>query len=336
MRFPFFPRRAPELPAPRDFGYAELCGSDTRVLVIPSLGGKVAELWFGDRQWLWQNPLVPMRLPVPGASYVETADTGGLDECFPTVGACRVPGWVRGAGGQELPDHGELWSQSPRVEVHTSPEGQMIVCKWSGLRLPYRFERTIRVDRAGVVHCDYACTNDGHERLPFIWAAYPQFPLTEHTRVEVATGTRLRVFARHGIELGEPRSEHQWPFVRAGARALDFSVPHEVSRRYACKLFLDMAEGEVNLREGRHLLQFRWKPSEIPHLGVWFNKRGWTPFRGETPYLNCAIGPSIGAPDTVSDALGDWKAGPWLDAGSVRRWSFTMRGTIAPEAAETG
>ncbi len=334
MRFPFLTRRAPELPAPRDFGYIELRGAATRVLVIPSLGGKIAELWLAGRQWLWQNPLIPMGPPSEGGSYVETADTGGMDECFPTVGACRVPGWVKGAGGVELPDHGELWSQEPAVDVRTSADGQMVVCRWQGVRLPYVFERTVRVDRDGVVHCEYTCRNEGSERLPFVWAAYPQFPLTEQTRVEMTAGTRLRVFARHGIELGEPRSEHQWPFVRGGARAVDFSQPHEVGRKYACKLFLDMADGEANLREGSHVLQFRWNPRDISHFGVWFNKRGWTPFRDEAPYLNCALGPSIGAPDTITEALGDWKAGPWLDAGATRQWGFTMRGIEAPLPSE--
>lgn len=329
MRFPFLSRRAPALPAPRDFAYAELRGGDARVLLVPSLGGKVAELWLAGRQWLWQNPLIPMALPVEGASWVETADTGGIDECFPTVGACRVPGWVRGAGGVELPDHGELWSMEPSVDIRTSPEGQMIVCRWSGQRYPYRFERTIRVDGAGVVHFDYACINDGHERLPFVWAAVPQFPLTDQTRVEVRDGTRLRVYARHGVEMGEPRSEHQWPFVRAGAKALDFSAPHEVARKYACKLYLDMEEGGANLREGDRALELRWKSQQITHLGLWFNKRGWTPFRDEAPYLNCAIGPSIGAPDTVTDALGDWKAGAWLDPAIPKRWGFTVRGGMA-------
>lgn len=326
MRIPFLTRRAPELPAPRDFGYVELRGGEARVLVVPSLGGRVAELWCGARQWLWQNPQLPMQVPAPGASWVEVGDTGGLDDCFPTVGACRVPGWVKGAGGVELPDHGELWARAPEVEVRTSPDGQRVTCRWVGERLPYAFERTIRVDARGVVHFTCRARNLGTERLPFLWALYPQFPLTPETRIEVAAGTRLRVFARHGIELGEPRSEHQWPFVRGGARAFDFSVPGAVARKYACKLFLDVAEGAMDLVEGRDVLAFRWEAREIPHAGIWINHRGWAPFRGEAPYMNCALGPSLGAPDTLPEALGDWKGGQWLDAGSERTWGLTLHG----------
>ena len=54
---------------------------------------------------------------IDGESYVETADSGGMDDCIPTIGACRVPGWVRTFGGAELPENGELWSQVREVEV---------------------------------------------------------------------------------------------------------------------------------------------------------------------------------------------------------------------------
>jgi len=38
-------------------------------------------------------------------SYVETADSGGYDECFPTVGPCTLPSDVERYGGLALPDH---------------------------------------------------------------------------------------------------------------------------------------------------------------------------------------------------------------------------------------
>ena len=110
-------------PSP-SFGTVELQGGDARVVLIPALGGKIAELWLGARQWLWKNPQLPFRLPDAKASYVLSADSGGWDECFPTVGACTLPSLVRGAGGRELPDHGELWSQQPALTLTTGDDGQ--------------------------------------------------------------------------------------------------------------------------------------------------------------------------------------------------------------------
>ena len=57
----------------------------------------------------------PLRLPRSGASYVETADSGGWDECFPTVGASP-----RAAAE---PDHGELWSADWTSSVYEHAGG---------------------------------------------------------------------------------------------------------------------------------------------------------------------------------------------------------------------
>ena len=330
MRLPFLSRGRSAFPVPSDFPYIELRGGDTRVMILPALGGKIAELWLGGRQWLWHNTLIPLAPGTDGASYMETADSGGFDECFPTVGACRVPGWVRGLGGVELPDHGELWSRPPRIDVRTTAAGQIARCSWTGFRMPYRFERSLRVDRDGIVDIAYALANDGQERLPFLWAAQPLFPLTERTRLVLPEGSRLRVFARHGIELGETRSEHVWPRVRGGGKSLDFSAPFAVARRYACKLFLDVREGEALLREGDRELRFEWEADAVPNVGLWINKRGWTPFRDQEPYLNLSLQPGIGAPDTLVEALGDWKSAAWLDPGDVRRWALRLTARRVP------
>ncbi|MCC6317437.1 MAG: hypothetical protein IT361_07045 [Gemmatimonadaceae bacterium] len=324
MRIPFLSRPRRVFPAARSFPFIELVGGESRVLVLPTLGGKIAELWMAGRQWLWENPVIPLSAGIDGESYVETADTGGMDDCVPSIGACRVPGWVRTFGGTEIPEHGELWSREPVVDVRTSAAGQLVRCSWESQRLPYRFEREIRVDAAGLVHFAYAMHNDSEERMPFVWAAYPLFPLTDDTRLVLPDGARLRVYARHGIDLGEVRSEHRWPLVRGGGKAHDFTHPAGVARKYACKLFLDVVEGGVSIREAGHELRFTWDPGEIPHLGLWINKKGWTPFRDEEPYLNLGVHPGIGAPDTIVEALGDWKSAAWLDPGRTRRWSFRL------------
>ncbi len=323
MKLPFLSKPKKHFPNAADFGYVELHGGETRVVVIPSLGGKLAELVMCGRQWLWTSDVIPYSRGIDGMSYVETADSGGYDECFPTVGACRIPGWVRAFGGVELPDHGELWSQEPALDIVTSDAGQSAVLTWQGGRLPYRLQRDLRVTPTGVVQMEYAVINDGNERLPFVWSSHPLFPMTPHTRLVLPEGARLRVFARHEIELGEVRSEHRWPAVRGGGKAHDFSHPYAVAKRYACKLFVDMPTGEATLREGEHELTVNFSTDEVTHFGVWLNKRGWTPFRREEPYINLGFEPCIGAPDTLSDALGDWKSASWLEPGEERRWSLT-------------
>jgi hypothetical protein len=88
-------------------------------VLVPALGGKVRDMMLGGRQWLWHNPDVPFALPREGARYAELEEAGGFDECFPTVGSCRLPSWVEGARRAKLPDHGELWAQPPEIAIVT-------------------------------------------------------------------------------------------------------------------------------------------------------------------------------------------------------------------------
>jgi galactose mutarotase-like enzyme len=334
VRLPFF-RRTPEpMPRPEDFGTVELRGGDARVVIIPSLGGKIAELHLTGKQWLWASDVIPLGRNTGETSYVELADSGGYDECFPTVGACRIPGWVRTFGGVELPDHGELWSQNTDVSIRTTPEGQCAITTWVGERLPYRFQRTVQLTPGGAVRFLYDLENTGSEKFPWIWSAHPSLPLTEETRISIAEGAPLRVLVGHGIDLGESSSTHRWPYIRAGGKVLDFTAPWDLGKRYACKLFVDMVHGSASVREGNFELSVRFQTDEVTHLGIWINKRGWTPFHDRTPALNIAFEPAIGAPDMLSEALGAWDSAAWLEPGQHRRWSLEWRGRKIPSAID--
>lgn len=323
------------------FGTVELRGGDARVVIVPALGGKISELWFGERQWLWKNPQLPYRAPVAGASYVLTADSGGYDECFPTVGACTLPSLVRGAGGRELPDHGELWSQHPVLTLTTDEAGHRAHCAWTGECLPYRFERTVVATPAGEVRCEYAATNLADLRVPFLWSAHPLLPLTKATRVELPEGARVRVWAEHGVDLGGAGAEHRWPLLRRGGQLLDVASPAAAWKKpYACKLFVDLPPRDLAVRvvEGETMLSARFDGLQVPHVGLWINqgawnplpRTSWLPWRKPAPYFNLALEPSIGAPDTLSDALGAWESAHWLEAGETRRWTVTWTGGVTP------
>ena len=313
--------------APRldDFGFAELRGGTSRVVIVPALGGKIAQLELGGRQWLWTSDVTPYALPDENASYAETADTGGYDECFPTVAACKVPTWVRGFGGAQLPDRGELWSQPPSIDVRTSPEGQRATTTWMGRRMPYRLTREVRVTPTGEVEIEYEATNTGTDRVPFIWSAQPTFPLTSNTRIELPEATRVHVYAQHEISIGLGATDLRWPMLRSQGRLIDLSQPAGVAKRYACKMFLEMREGRAALIEDGVRLEVSFRVDDVPNVGLWVNRGAWTPFKRGKPYQNLSLQPCIGAPDTLEEALGAWKGAHWLDAGSSRRWALTWR-----------
>ena len=75
------------------FPAVALRSADIEVVAVPALGMKLTHLRrLRGREWLWRNDQIPLALPRPGASYVEAADSGGWDECFPTVGPSSLPG----------------------------------------------------------------------------------------------------------------------------------------------------------------------------------------------------------------------------------------------------
>ena len=314
-----------------------LRGGGSSAALVPALGGKIASLHLGGREWLWTSDVIAPRVPDEAlraddaASYVEVADTGGYDECFPTVGACVVPGDVAGFGGLRLPDHGELWSQQPSVDVASAADGEQVTLTWTGRRMPYEFERTVRVDGDGRVVLRYAATNRGDAPLPFLWSAHPLLPLTARTRVHLPRGARLRVDAAHGLGAHEAGADHAWPAVRVDGAPVDVSHPAAVGDGYACKLFLDLPAGPVvaAVEEDDARLEVAMDGGEVTHFGLWLNNGGWTPFAGGRPYRNLAFEPCIGAPDSLADALGRWDAAAWLAPGETRRWTLAWRATSA-------
>jgi galactose mutarotase-like enzyme len=320
------------------FGFAELHGGGTRVKIVPALGGKIASLQLLGREWLWTNDTMEPRAPVYGSSYVETADTGGYDECFPTVAPCQLPSGVAGFGGVSLPDHGELWAQGAVVEIETHDDGQRVLCHWTGRRMPYRFTRSVQVTPVGAVALRYEVSNNGDAPLPFIWSAHPLFPLTPATRLDLPDGARVRVYSQHGDALRGMASEFRWPHVRLEKRIADLSIPDTLARHYACKLFLDMpADGSmVAIEEGDLRLEAVFEARQVPNIGLWLNKRQWTPFPRGKPYLNLGLEPCIGAADALTDALGEWHAAHWLSPGETRSWGLTWRARRLESVKRTG
>jgi len=302
-----------------------LSGGATRLTIIPALGAKISSMVMGGREWLWTSDVIPYREAVDGASYVETADSGGYDECFPTVGPCDVPIDVPHYAGLQLPDHGELWAQAAEVDHGRDGGAEWATARWRGRRMPYRVTRTVRVASDGAVTMRYAATNDGTDPLPFIWSSHPLLPLTPATRLALPSGSRVRVYAQHGIDLGGVGAEHRWPALDVAGREGDFSRPDSVAAGYACKLFLDMPEGRAAIEENGARLEVAFDAREVPNFGLWINRRGWTPFAGGTPYLNFAFEPCIGAPDTLSEALGSWRGAHWLPPGETRQWELIWR-----------
>ena len=310
---------------------------------MPALGGKVRDVILGGRQWLWHNPEVPFALSETGECYDATA-AGGFDECFPTVGSCRLPSWVKGADRAKLPDHGELWAQPPAVEIVTDSDGHSATCTWNGSALPYRFTRRMTLHPEGWLAFAYAATNTGTHRIPFLWSSHPVFPLTPRTRIVLPDGAVVRMWSQRNAQFGKPGSQHRWPRLRSGGSLVDLSRPFgALGGDYACKLFVELPRREVRvlIEEGDARLEMLLHGREIPTVGISINRavaagrRGRWPFGEKArPVCTVSVEPSIGAPESLSDALGAWDDAHWLEPGGTARWGMTWR--AGPKAEEGG
>lgn len=280
------------------------------------------------REWLWRNDRLPYRTPLDGAAHGETGDTGGLDECFPTVAPCHVPAGVPVFGGLALPDHGELWTVRPAIEVSTPDAGGADArTVWTGRRMPYQFTRLVRVTRDGAIEMHYAVRNTGPARMPFTWSAQAVLPLTAATRIVLPAGSTVRVAEQHGIELAGQGAPQEWPRLKAGERTIDLSAPDAAARKYAVRLFAELPDGRVVVEEGAARLELSFDRHQVTDFGLWINRKGWSGAPRRAAASNIALGPSIGAPESLADALGSWNRAHWLEGGETREWSLTWRGS---------
>lgn len=290
------------------------------LVVLPTIGGKISHLHRrAGREWLWQSEQIPLALPREGASFAETGDSGGWDECFPTIGASPVPGVP---GNIMLPDHGELWSAPWQCTVYERPAGTVFSGTVRGRRLPYEFQREVLLDRNDpVIWVRYRLRHLGQQPFPFVWSAHPLFNVQPGFRLALPGVRRVRVDAVHGRGDVRPGQELAWPPDGSGE---SFVFP--ATDRWAMKLFADFGKSGravVTDPAGGEQLEVRPANGDIPHIGIWINCHGWAP-AGRTPYYNVGLEPCIGAPDRLDEAVLGWKTFGTLEPGEERLWGVEV------------
>ena len=304
----------------QDSGFEVLHFSNGVVAVdlVPALGGKLSSLrdLRTGREWLWRSDQLPWRQLPYGTSYVEQADTGGWDECFPTVAACRYPGQ-----NLELPDHGEVWSSAWETAVEPVADGVTVTTVAYGKQLTYRFTRVLTLKGgADRLQLDYTVDEVGQD-LDVIWSAHPLFRIESGMSVALPDDAVLRVFS---VDAGElPAEPLRWPFVLQGASGpVDLATLPGPEAGVAFKVWTEpLSEGwaELRARDGR--LRFSFDVAEVPQVGLWLNAGGWSGTGGE-PYWNLALEPCIGAQDSLQEAVEVHDFYRRIPAGSTAHWSL--------------
>jgi len=324
-------------------GTVTLRGGDSTIVVLPSLGGRLLQITAGGRSWLWHNDAVPLVAPPEDGAFASHGEAGGFVDCFPTITACQLPTWVKGAGALGLGDHGDLWRETPEFALETGAAGPQVRCVWRRDGAPYVFTRTITVQPDGAIVFAYTVHNQSVNRLPFLWAPHTIFPLTNATRLVLPEGARMRVGSQEGADFGGAAAEHYWPRLRSGAAIADLSRPARALRvPYACKLFVEMPKGDcaVAIEEDGVRLEMAFSGREISRVAVAVNRGLFGPAHSATsifpwkkakPYSTVSLEPSLGAPDALSDAIGAWNAAQWIEPDGRMQWTMTWRATPVPD-----
>jgi galactose mutarotase-like enzyme len=306
------------------FPAVALRSDQIEIVAVPAIGMKLTNLRRLDgREWLWRSDQIPLAPPRPGSSYVETADSGGWDECFPTVGPCPIPGAPQGSS--PLPDHGELWSAPWISSVYDGADGTTLAGSAHGIAFPYEFHRQVSLHpHEPLVRVQYLLRHTGDRPFPWIWSAHPLLNVQPGSILELPGVAQVKVAAAHGRDDLRENDVVSWPDDVGGESArFTFSA----DERWAVKLFGDLiGEGRMILTDPRRgeRLEMTVQPSQVPQVGIWINCRGWAP-RGLTPYYNLALEPCIGAPDRLDLAVQDWHMAQRLEPGETREWSVNVR-----------
>jgi galactose mutarotase-like enzyme len=306
------------------FPAVALRSEELELVAVPAAGMRITHLRrLRGREWLWRNDQMPLALPRAGSSYVDTADSGGWDECFPTVGPSPLPG--ADPEGPTLPDHGELWSADWTSSVYEHADGTTLASATRGTRLPYRFEREVTLLKdAPVVRVRYRLHHTGGAPFPWLWSSHPLLNVQPGSTLALAELGQVKLDHVEGRQDLEADDVVSWPGAIGGTAGV-FTFPP--SAGWAVKLFGDLpSPGPLVVTDPRagERLEITASPAEVPQVGVWINVGGWAP-PGRRPYYNLGLEPCIGAPDRLQDAVERWRTAPVLDPGAERTWGLEVR-----------
>jgi len=292
-----------------------------RTVVVPDLGAKLVSLIDKrtQREWLVGPGDRPFKKVDYGADFVDQ-DMSGWDEMFPTIVACNypVPG---GEYGRTLPDHGEVWPQSWFLEP--APENALRLSV-EGRALHYRLTRTLSYSDTNTLQMHYELENKGRGRMPFIWAAHPQF---DHgADAEIVLPPQVKQVCNTippEWGWGEPETRFDWPVAvnvdghrmridRAGPATLKqarkFFVVPETSVRWA----------GVIRQPAKDWLRFDWDPELVPYLAIWVDE-------GAINQASViALEPTTGFYDSLAMAW-ERKQVTMIEPEDTKSWALSVR-----------
>jgi galactose mutarotase-like enzyme len=246
------------------FATWELTHAGVACTVVPELGGRVVSLRRpGGRQWLYR-PGGRLRLwrNAPGDAFTRSPHVG-LDECWPTIGACVVDGHV-------WADHGAVWSVPWQVVDGGSDHLKLRVIAGDVV-----LERSVHLTASGV-RLAYRLEHQGHTPLAWGWAFHGLLAIRPGDRIAVppeVTTVRPEVYRLSG-ELDPGADAWRWPRPQPGIdlSQLDLGGVGTYAKVAAGPLTTGWAA--LVGADGQRLT-LTWDTAVAPWLGLWLTRGGY-------------------------------------------------------------
>lgn len=290
-----------------------------RVVTIPERGGKICSIWrhASGREFLLQprEPERWLRRPGYGDSF-EDYDTGGFDECMPTIAACRYP--EEPFRGHVLPDHGELWP----VPWDCRAESDAIIVSAAGRSLPYRLSRSLTLEGNALL-LEYEASNLSDSPLRFLWVAHALLSVEPGSQIFLPREIReLEVSWSKDERLGKAGERCCWPIAKERTgQVTALNLVALPTSNTADKLFTSrLSWGFCALFHPKtnESISFHFDPALLPYIGLWICQGGW-PTGRPAKHFTVGLEPCNGRPDSLAEAIRRDECG-LLAARETKRW----------------
>lgn len=248
--------------------------SAIRLEVLPKLGGRVWNLWDvrSGRQWIWQNPVLPLRTPLPNIPF-DDQWAGGWEQLYPNDAEGEFEGRL-------LPDHGEWWSKPWTADVAASgPDRAELRLRATMEKLPSTCEKTLWLERDEPrLHVRYRIRNDAHDSVRFLFKEHLAVAVDPQCRLELPGGSVTAVSLEYSRRIGKP-GPHRWPTAQdKSGRLVDLSRlpdPAEESREF---IYVEkLPEGWCGVRHepSGARLRMRYSTKDFPYTWMFMDFGGW-------------------------------------------------------------
>ena len=183
--------------------------SSLRVDIAPGIGGRMVSLFNKEleREFLWVNPGVALRLSQPGDAY-DPVFYGGIDEVIPGDFPEQI-------GDLDCPDHGELWTLP--LDHRIEQDALVLFSVLPRWGLAYEKRIILRgAARSPWIDMEYRIENRTNEQRVFLWKL--------HAAVKIQAGDWIDCPAKTAV-VADPQwsrwkqtDPFAWPLIN-GERA---------------------------------------------------------------------------------------------------------------------